>query len=157
MIRRSPHNAASKTWEAPESFRDAGRNFDWLTASDTGQPIGYVPPRGFVAMNEQFPQPTPQWAQDGPAVPLATLAPTPQARAVAGGLQAHSVGGPYPFLPVGIANGDDLVFEVWNLQTGAKLHWFEDTKVWQGALRDANNMASALRESEWANLHNDMR
>jgi hypothetical protein len=43
-----------------------------------------------------------------------------QARAVAGGLQEHSVGGHYPWAVVGIGNGDHVHYEVHNLQTGER-------------------------------------
>ena len=45
-----------------------------------------------------------------------------QQRAVAGGLQAHSVGGTYPFCVVGIGNGSDHHYEVHNLQRDTVLY-----------------------------------
>ena len=43
-----------------------------------------------------------------------------QQRAIAGGLQEHSVGGIYPLHIVAIANGDEHRYEVHNLQTGKR-------------------------------------
>ena len=50
-----------------------------------------------------------------------------QARAAAGGLQAHSLGTYYPWTPVG--RGQDGLWEVHNLQTGQAVYF--NGKVWQ--------------------------
>lgn len=46
---------------------------------------------------------------------------SPKARAIAGGLQPHSIGGIYPLAVVGIGNGDEVHYEVHNLQRGTIL------------------------------------
>jgi len=62
---------------------------------------------------------------EGPQARSAPARPAMQQardRAIAGGLHASSVGSSYPFHAVAIANGDNVEYEVWNLQTGHKLH-----------------------------------
>lgn len=73
------------------------------------------------------------------------LTPAEQAarKAIAGGLQAHSVGGSYPLHPVYIANGDSGHWEVHNLQTGQKLyHWLTVTRPWRGDAQMAIDWAA---------------
>lgn len=68
--------------------------------------------------------------------------PSPeQARAVAGGLQPHSVGGYYPWTPVG--RGLTGRFEVHNLQTGQALYY--DNRVVQTNAAHACNYATVLQ------------
>lgn len=74
-----------------------------------------------------------------------------QARAIAGGLQAHSVGGTYPFCVVGIGNGDKTHFEVHNLQTDEVLSCggVPAKFVYSGFARSVAEEASRLIGPGW--------
>jgi hypothetical protein len=70
-----------------------------------------------------------------------------QNRAIAGGIQEHSVGETYPFHPVGIANGDLINWQVHNLQTGEVLSIDGAPGNWAVA---ESAIYWAARASDWA-------
>ena len=81
-----------------------------------------------------------------------------QARAVEGGLQAHSVGGLYPFTGVAIDHHTHgLSWHIQNVQTGeyAVVPSFADgeprqLRSWRRAEFAANFLAHALHGTDWA-------
>lgn len=54
-----------------------------------------------------------------------------------GGLQDHSIGGPYPWIVVGIENPSYIVEEEW--QTGIGSEWVETTKHLEGTFYYVQN------------------
>jgi hypothetical protein len=74
--------------------------------------------------------------EDGPAPESAVAAAvkygvvTDKDRAIAGGLQEHSVGSTYPFHPVGIGNAESTDWEVHDLMRGTRF-WPLGTKPWR--------------------------
>lgn len=70
--------------------------------------------------------------------------PTAQKRAIARGLQAHSVAEPYPWAVVGIGNGEAVHYEVHNLQTGKKVVEYRSDEPIHFSCEDAWDFAMML-------------